>query len=386
MAGMNIEEKQDMCRFILDVNDHYGTTIVLIEHDMGVVMDISDRVVVLDYGRKIGDGTPDEVRANQEVIDAYLGVAALRTRNARLSGFFIEVLVGGLLVGDHVFAGRARLRADLQGLGRLQLRAGRDGVLRGADLRRLSWSSGCRSGPRSPVAAGGDGARRLATERFVLRPLVNQPRGSPCSWPRSASPSSSRASAQLRVGRRRATRSTSASRTSRSTGSMDTTGMLISQLDLVAGVRRRASWWRSLALCSSAAPASAARLRAVADDHQAALSIGIPLQHIWMLVWATAGVVALVAGMLWGARSGVQFALIVGRAEGAAGADPRRLHLDPRRDRRRPHHRRVEKLAEVYLGPMVGGGIEGWFPTCWRSLFLLVRPEGLFGEKIIRRV
>jgi branched-chain amino acid transport system ATP-binding protein len=75
MAGMNIEEKQDMCRFILDVNDHYGTTVVLIEHDMGVVMDISDRVVVLDYGKKIGDGTPAEVRANQNVIDAYLGVA-----------------------------------------------------------------------------------------------------------------------------------------------------------------------------------------------------------------------------------------------------------------------------------------------------------------------
>jgi branched-chain amino acid transport system ATP-binding protein len=76
MAGMNVEEKQDMCRFILDVNDQFGTTIVLIEHDMSVVMDISDRVVVLDYGKKIGDGTPDEVRANQAVIDAYLGVSA----------------------------------------------------------------------------------------------------------------------------------------------------------------------------------------------------------------------------------------------------------------------------------------------------------------------
>jgi branched-chain amino acid transport system ATP-binding protein len=75
MAGMNVEEKQDMCRFILDLNDEFGTTIVLIEHDMGVVMDISDRVVVLDYGKKIGDGTPAQVRSNQAVIDAYLGVA-----------------------------------------------------------------------------------------------------------------------------------------------------------------------------------------------------------------------------------------------------------------------------------------------------------------------
>jgi len=75
MAGMNLEEKEDMSRFILDVNAQFGTTIALIEHDMGVVMDISDRVVVLDYGRKIGDGTPDEVKSSQDVIDAYLGVS-----------------------------------------------------------------------------------------------------------------------------------------------------------------------------------------------------------------------------------------------------------------------------------------------------------------------
>ena len=74
MSGMNIEEKQDMCRFVLDVNDQYGTTIALIEHDMGVVMDISDKVVVLDYGKKLAEGTPDEIRGNQTVIDAYLGV------------------------------------------------------------------------------------------------------------------------------------------------------------------------------------------------------------------------------------------------------------------------------------------------------------------------
>ena len=75
MAGMNIEEKQDMCRFILDINEQFGTTIVLIEHDMSVVMDLSERMIVLDYGRKIAEGTPDEIRINQTVIDAYLGVA-----------------------------------------------------------------------------------------------------------------------------------------------------------------------------------------------------------------------------------------------------------------------------------------------------------------------
>jgi branched-chain amino acid transport system ATP-binding protein len=75
MAGMNLEEKEDMSRFVIDVNNHYGTTIALIEHDMGVVMDLSDRVVVLDYGRKIADGAPEDVKSDQNVIDAYLGVA-----------------------------------------------------------------------------------------------------------------------------------------------------------------------------------------------------------------------------------------------------------------------------------------------------------------------
>jgi branched-chain amino acid transport system permease protein len=127
-------------------------------------------------------------------------------------------------------------------------------------------------------------------------------------------------------------------------------------------------------------------LRAVADDHQAALAVGIPLQQIWGIVWAVAGAVALVAGLLWGARNGVQFSLtfvalkalpvlIIGGFTSVPGAIVGGLIIGA-----------TEKLAEVYLGPMVNGGIEGWFPYVLGLLFLLVRPEGLFGEKIIRRI
>jgi len=127
-------------------------------------------------------------------------------------------------------------------------------------------------------------------------------------------------------------------------------------------------------------------LRAVADDHQAALAVGIPLQHIWAIVWAVAGFVALVAGLMWGARNGVQFALtfvalkalpvlLIGGFESIPGAILGGLIIGA-----------TEKLAEVYFGPMVGGGIESWFAYVVALLFLLVRPEGLFGEKHIDRV
>src|SRR5580765_24296 len=127
-------------------------------------------------------------------------------------------------------------------------------------------------------------------------------------------------------------------------------------------------------------------LRAVADDHQAALAVGIPLQQIWGIVWAVAGFVALVAGLLWGARNGVQFALtfvalkalpvlILGGFDSIPGAIVGGLIIGA-----------TEKLAEVYIGPFVGGGIEGWFPYVLALVFLLIRPEGLFGEKIIRRI
>jgi branched-chain amino acid transport system permease protein len=127
-------------------------------------------------------------------------------------------------------------------------------------------------------------------------------------------------------------------------------------------------------------------LRAVADDHQAALAVGISLQHIWAIVWAVAGFVALVAGMMWGVRNGVQYALtftalkalpvlILGGFESVPGAIVGGLIIGA-----------SEKLAEVYLGPYVGGGIESWFAYVIALLFLLVRPQGLFGEKIIDRV
>jgi branched-chain amino acid transport system permease protein len=164
----------------------------------------------------------------------------------------------------------------------------------------------------------------------------------------------------------------------------DASGMTISKFDLAAaGVA--AALVAILAVFFNRTRIGRA-LRAVADDHQAALAVGIPLQQIWAIVWAVAGAVALVAGLLWGARNGVQFALtfvalkalpvlILGGFESIPGAIVGGLIIGA-----------SEKLAEVYLGPFVGGGIEGWFPYVLALVFLLVRPEGLFGEKIIRRI
>jgi len=127
-------------------------------------------------------------------------------------------------------------------------------------------------------------------------------------------------------------------------------------------------------------------LRAVADDHEAALSIGIPLKTIWVVVWSVAGVVAIVAGLMWGAKSGVQFSLslvalkalpvlILGGFESVPGAIVGGLIIGV-----------GEKVGEVYWGPLVGGAIENWFAYVLALAFLLVRPQGLFGEKIIERV
>ena len=165
---------------------------------------------------------------------------------------------------------------------------------------------------------------------------------------------------------------------------LDRAGIVISQFDLVAALVA------GLLVAALALLFQRTRigrgLRAVADDHQAAQSIGIPLQVIWAYVWAVAGFVALVSGLIWGARNGVQFALtftalkalpvlILGGFESVPGAIIGGLIIGA-----------AEKLAEVYIGPMVGGGIESWVAYVIALLFLLVRPEGLFGERHIDRV
>lgn len=172
---------------------------------------------------------------------------------------------------------------------------------------------------------------------------------------------------------------------------LDSTGMIISKFDLFASgtvlllVVVLALFFQKTKIGRA--------LRAVADDHQAALSLGIPLQHIWAIVWGVAGFVALVAGLLWGARSGVQFALtmtalkalpvlMLGGFTSVPGAIIGGLIIGA-----------SEKLAEIYIPPVMQdmfggnfGGIQGWFPYVFALVFLLFRPEGLFGEKHIDRV
>jgi branched-chain amino acid transport system permease protein len=226
------------------------------------------------------------------------------------------------------------------------------------------------------IAAG------LAIERFVLRPLVNQPQISLFMATIGLS-FFIEGLAQLVWG---------ASVRGLDLGIQDEpiawisdrTGINVSKFDLMAaGIA--AALVAVLALFFNRTRIGRA-LRAVADDHQAALAVGIPLQQIWGIVWAVAGFVALVTGLLWGARNGVQFALtfvalkalpvlILGGFESIPGAIVGGLIIGA-----------TEKLAEVFVGPYFGGGIEGWFPYVLALLFLLVRPEGLFGEKIIRRI
>ena len=161
-------------------------------------------------------------------------------------------------------------------------------------------------------------------------------------------------------------------------------GILLSQFDIIAAVVGAVLVF-GLAIFFTKTPIGRA-LRAVADDHQAALSVGIPLKTIWVIVWSVSGGVALVAGIMWGAKSGVQFSLslialkalpvlILGGLTSISGAIVGGLIIGV-----------GEKVAEIYWGPLIGGAIENWFAYILAMVFLLFRPQGLFGERIIERV
>lgn len=222
----------------------------------------------------------------------------------------------------------------------------------------------------------------LAIERFVLRPLVNQPEIS-LFMATIGLTFFIEGMAQLMWGSD-VKRLDLGIEDVPIKSMMNTFNIVISRFDVTAAAIC-ALLVTGLALFFSRTKVGRA-LRAVADDHQAALAVGIPLQQIWGIVWGVAGFVALVAGLLWGSRNGVQFSLsfvalkalpvlILGGFTSVPGAIIGGLIIGS-----------SEKLAEVYIGPFVGGGIEGWFPYVLALGFLLVRPEGLFGEKIIRRI
>ena len=291
--------------------------------------------------------------------------------------FFVEVLVSGLLAGFMYSLVALGFVLIYKASGVFHFAQGAmvfAAAVTYAGLVSLGWSAW--------VAFAGSLLAMvvfaLATERFVLRPLVNQPQISLF---------------MATIGLTFVLEGLSQSVWGSEVRGLDLgipdsplelKGILVSKFDLVAA-GTAAVLVSVLAFFFQKTRVGRA-LRAVADDHQAALSVGIPLERIWALVWAAAGAVALVAGLLWGSRLGVQFALtqvafkalpvlILGGFTSIAGAIVGGLMIGA-----------SEKVAEVYLGPLIGGGIENWFPYVLALLFLLVRPDGLFGEKRIERV
>jgi branched-chain amino acid transport system permease protein len=296
--------------------------------------------------------------------------------------FFFEVLIGGLLSGVMYSLVALGFVLIYKASGVFNFAQGAMVFFAALTFVGLQQDYGVNFWVAFVLALGAMILLGLATEKFVLRPLVNQPQIT-LFMATIGLTFFIEGMAQLLGG---------ANVRGLDIGIQDepieaisnATGMNVSRFDLAAaGIA--ALLVVSLALFFSRTRIGRA-LRAVADDHQAALAVGIPLHQIWGIVWAVAGFVALVAGMLWGARNGVQFALtfvalkalpvlILGGFESVPGAILGGLIIGA-----------SEKLAEVYLGPYVGGGIEGWFPYVLALLFLLVRPEGLFGEKHIDRV
>jgi branched-chain amino acid transport system permease protein len=296
--------------------------------------------------------------------------------------FFFEVLIGGLLAGVMYSLVALGFVLIYKASGVFNFAQGAMVFFAAATFVGLQQDYGINFWLAMPLALAVMVVLGLATERAVLRPLVNQPQIalfmatigltffieglSQIVWGANVR--------GLELGLQ----------DEPIQWLTDRAGINVSKFDLTAaGVA--AVLVTMLALFFSRTRIGRA-LRAVADDHQAALAVGIPLQQIWAIVWGVAGAVALVAGLLWGARNGVQFALtfvalkalpvlILGGFDSIPGAIVGGLIIGA-----------SEKLAEVYLGPHVGGGIEGWFPYVLALAFLLIRPEGLFGEKIIRRI
>jgi branched-chain amino acid transport system permease protein len=291
--------------------------------------------------------------------------------------FFIEVLVGGLLAGVMYSLIALGFVLIYKASGVFNFAQGAM-VLAAATTYAGLVDMGWRGWAAFPAALAVMILFALGTERFVLRPLVNQPQISLFM-----------ATIGLTFVLEGLSQAVWGSVVrGLDLGIPDTplqiSGILVSKFDLVAS-STAAALVVGLALVFQKTQVGRA-LRAVADDHQAALSVGIPLERIWAVVWAAAGAVALVTGLLWGSRLGVQFALtqvalkalpvlILGGFTSIAGAIVGGLIVGA-----------SEKVAEVYLGPVIGGGIENWFPYVLALLFLLVRPDGLFGEKRIERV
>lgn len=291
--------------------------------------------------------------------------------------FFVEVLVGGLLAGVMYSLVALGFVLIFKASGVFNFAQG--AMVLAAATTYAGLVDGGWSGWTAFLAALGVMVIfALATERLVLRPLVNQPQISlfmaTIGLTFVLEGASQAAWGSVVRGLDLGIPDTP----------LEVKGVLISKFDLVASATAGVL---VLILAFFFQRTRVGRaLRAVADDHQAALSVGIPLERIWALVWAAAGAVALVTGLLWGSRLGVQFALtqialkalpviILGGFTSIAGAIVGGLIVGA-----------SEKLAEVYLGPVIGGGLENWFPYVLALLFLLVRPEGLFGEKRIERV
>ncbi|HVP59040.1 MAG TPA: branched-chain amino acid ABC transporter permease [Myxococcaceae bacterium] len=291
--------------------------------------------------------------------------------------FFVEVLVGGLLAGVMYSLIALGFVLIFKASGVFNFAQGAMVLAAAttyAGLVDLGWSGWT----AFPAALAVMIVFALLTERLVLRPLVNQPQISLF---------------MATIGLTFVLEGVSQAVWGSVVRGLDlgipdtpleVKGVLISKFDLVASATA-GGLVLLLAFVFQRTRVGRA-LRAVADDHQAALSVGIPLERIWAMVWAAAGAVALVTGLLWGSRLGVQFALtqvalkalpviILGGFTSIAGAIVGGLIVGA-----------SEKVAEVYLGPIIGGGIENWFPYVLALLFLLVRPDGLFGEKRIERV